>query len=181
MASDEITTLSSNEVAPLSNVYRRDDYVVLDTEYDTPARAGNLVLAVTAQNGLYRVYTPSPVGWYRLWDSARSGSFVVAHNAKAELGVLKALGYPVHELVIWDTMVGEWVLMGGLPVSGKMSLESTAERYGVGVKHRWTARMFKDTKASDIPRYALTEHCLDDVALTERIFLKQREEIIRRG
>lgn len=182
----------------LSDIYLRNDYVVLDAEFDTPAQSGKLVLAVTytpngsegatsecisatSQNGLYRVFTPTQVGWYSLWDSVRSGSFLVAHNAKAELGVLDALGFPTSELVIWDTMVGEWVLMGGLEVKGKMSLEDTAVRYGAGIKHKWTARMFKDHKASDIPEYALREHCIDDVAITNAIFLKQREEIIRRG
>lgn len=175
----------------LSDIYLRNDYVVLDAEFDTPAQSGKLVLAVTytptecegatSCTGLYRVFTPTPVGWYSLWDSVRSGSFLVAHNAKAELGVLDALGFPTSELVIWDTMVGEWVLMGGLEVKGKMSLEDTAVRYGAGIKHKWTARMFEDHKASDIPEYALREHCIDDVAITHSIFLKQREEIIRRG
>ena len=38
----------------LSDIYLRNDYVVLDAEFDTPAQSGKLVLAVT--------YTPNGSG-----------------------------------------------------------------------------------------------------------------------
>lgn len=107
-----------------------------------------------------------------------AGGFLVAHNAVAELGWLAKHGLDLREVVVYDTMLGEWVLQAGMPAhQGQLSLEGTAARRSVGVKSEWTTILFNGVRASEIPYTALLERCTNDVLLTAKSFKLQLQEL----
>ena len=59
----------------------------------------------------------------QLVEDCESADFIVAHNAKFELQWLKRCGLALEEVLIYDTLLGEYVLGGNkwLPVSGSLS------------------------------------------------------------
>jgi len=107
-----------------------------------------------------------------------AGGFLVAHNAVAELGWLAKFGLDLRQVVVYDTMLGEWVLQAGMPAHpGQLSLEGMAARRSVGVKSEWTTVLFNGVKASEIPFSALVERCTNDVLLTAKSFKLQLLEL----
>lgn len=107
-----------------------------------------------------------------------SGGFLVAHNAVAELGWLAKYGLDLRQVVVYDTMLGEWVLQAGMPAhQGQLSLEGMATRRSVGVKSEWTTVLFNGVRASEIPFSALVERCSNDVLLTAKSFKLQLLEL----
>ena len=107
-----------------------------------------------------------------------SGGFLVAHNAVAELGWLAKFGLDLRQVVVYDTLLGEWVLQAGMPAhQGQLSLEGMAARRSVGVKSEWTTILFNGVKASEIPFSALVERCTNDVLLTAKSFKLQLLEL----
>lgn len=114
----------------------------------------------------------------RIESVCSSGGFLVAHNAVAELGWLAKHGLDLRHVVVYDTMLGEWVLQAGMPAHpGQLSLEGMAARRSAGVKSEWTTVLFSGVKASEIPYTALIERCSNDVLLTTECFSKQLQEL----
>lgn len=114
----------------------------------------------------------------RVEQVCSSGGFLVAHNAVAELGWLAKYGLDLRQVVVYDTMLGEWVLQAGMPAhQGQLSLEGMATRRSVGVKSEWTTVLFNGVKASEIPYSALVERCSNDVLLTAKSFKLQLLEL----
>lgn len=104
--------------------------------------------------------------------------FVVAHNAKFELQWLQACGIDLHDVLVYDTMVMEWVLHGNKKVL--YNLDSTGRRYGYGGKDNAVSLMIKNGICpSNIPRSMLLKYCQRDVSLCHDIFLQQRKELDR--
>lgn len=98
---------------------------------------------------------------------------LVAHNAKFELGWLIRLGYDVSNLLVWDTMIAEYVIAGNRRVP--LDLGSVAERYGLPGKHPLIdALMSGGVCPSDHPVHLLEKRVLRDVETTRDIFLAQR-------
>ena len=180
------------------------NYLVLDLEFDGHPRDvdGRVVLGITSQNGVYASWhggsvvgyqsppetsTQSDLGAFSggmpelvsLVESVcASGGFLVAHNAVAELGWLARHGLDLRKVVVYDTMLAEWVLAAGLPQrQGQLSLEGVAKRRSLGVKSEWTTILFDVVKASELPVSALIERCVNDVALTDRAFKAQLLEL----
>ena len=159
----------------------------LDLEFDGHPRdptTARIVRAVASYKGVYSTFTGDPVALQRLASFVASEcdldgpGFLVAHNAKAELGWLKYLGLELRRLVVYDTMLGEWVLRAGLPAQhGALSLDGMATRRSAGVKDEWITMLFGSFKASDLPEEPLKDHCLLDVALTESSYYKQKQEL----
>ena len=159
----------------------------LDLEFDGHPRdptTARIVRAVASYKGVYSTFTGDPVALQRLASFVASEcdldgpGFLVAHNAKVELGWLKYLGLELRRLVVYDTMLGEWVLRAGLPAQhGALSLDGMATRRSAGVKDEWITMLFGSFKASDLPEEPLKDHCLLDVALTESSYYKQKQEL----
>lgn len=101
--------------------------------------------------------------------------FLVAHNAKFELGWLARCGLDLTKVVVWDTMLAEYVLGGNRWVWHHLSLENCGKRwFGTG-KFDLISKMFKaGICSSEIPDSWLTSYCCRDVELTRSVFEAQR-------
>lgn len=92
--------------------------------------------------------------------------FLVAHNAKFELAWLARCGVNLENVVVYDTMLAEYVIGGNRWKTAQLSLERCGERHGLGGKHGIVSRMIKaGIPTENIPRQWLLRYCHRDVAL----------------
>ena len=109
-----------------------------------------------------------------------SSGLLVAHHAKFELQWLLRCGYDTVNLLVWDTLLGEYVLAGNR--RWDLSLDATAKRYGLGGKVSLVKQLIESGVCpSDIPESWLLGYCSQDTLLCHSIFLKQRERIVEAG
>lgn len=107
-----------------------------------------------------------------LLDDIKDTDFVVAHNAKFELQWLERCGLDLYDVLVWDTMLGEWVLHGNQKVP--FNLEATSQRYNMGGKVPLAAMCIKMGMAvQEIPVSWLQPYCYQDVDLATNIFYYQ--------
>lgn len=112
-------------------------------------------------------------------EAVKAASFIVAHNAKFELQWLARCGLDLHNLVVYDTVLGEWGIAGNLPV--RKDLQSTAMRYGVAGKENCVSVLIKNgVDIRNIPLDWLSKYCVQDVSTTVDMFLKQRQVLKER-
>jgi DNA polymerase-1 len=180
---------------PDPEVYLNGSYIVVDFE-TTTFRKG---LAVYPSNRTVGVaYRHGPAGilprhnhrtiWRRqseyelgkLVDSIQQVDFLVCHNAKFDLQWLARCGLDLSTVLVYDTLLGEYVLSGNR--GWQLSLEAVARRrWGEGkldlIGKLWDA----DIPTEDIPEEWLRRYCVRDVELTERLFLEQRGELSKLG
>lgn len=115
-----------------------------------------------------------------LIDLIKSKEFIVAHNAKFELQWLARCGMDLSTILCYDTMLGEWVIAGNRHIP--KDLDSTARRYGVGVKESNVSRLIKNgVNPLNIPVSWLSTYCEQDVSITKEIFLQQRQVLAERN
>lgn len=114
-----------------------------------------------------------------LVKDVEAADFVVAHNAKFEAQWLKRCGVDLHNLLVFCTMVGEWVLLGNNPGRLSTSLDDVAKRRLGRTKDKLGSNLIRrwGVCPSVTPRTWLVRYCMDDVDLTYRIFLQQRQEL----
>ena len=104
----------------------------------------------------------------------------MAHHTKFELGWLRRSGLDLRKILCFDTLIGEKVLAGNLKL--QLSLDAAAARRGLGQKDATACRLIKGGVCpSQIPKRLLEDYCRQDVALTEQIFLQQRQELSELG
>ncbi len=116
----------------------------------------------------------------QLAGAIKRADFIIAHNAKFELQWLERCGLDISKLLVYDTLLGEWIIAGNRRIP--KDLNSTAERYGVGEKDDVVARLIKaGVDTQNIPTKWLAEYCEQDVRITAAVFLKQRELLEERG
>lgn len=183
-------------------VYHSSNYVVLDFETDTSH--GDYGSAVHEDNGLvlacWRVVTPSGKVDRKVWGSEfdmaqlvadiESADFTVAHNAKYELMWLKRCGLDLSKVLVFDTKIGEYVLLGNLgTVSDKgewtyrnTSLDMCCRRRGWEIKNPVIDIMIhNDINPIRLPRPWLQQRCEQDVDTTERLFKDQLQRLSESG
>lgn len=106
--------------------------------------------------------------------------FIVAHHAKFELGWFRRCGLDLRKVLTYDTMIGEKVLAGNR--RWKLSLEACAARRGLGSKNATAGACIQAGVSPElIPTGLLGDYCAQDVALTEAVFLTQRNELSALG
>ena len=102
--------------------------------------------------------------------------FVIAHNAKFELGWLARAGINLRRVLPYCTMLGEYVLAGN--ERKPLGLDATASRYGLGAKQSFSKQSISaGVDPVDVPRSLLETYCIWDVLLTHEIFKIQRRKI----
>lgn len=107
-----------------------------------------------------------------------AADFIIAHNAKFELGWLRRCGIDLTRVVVWDTMICDYVIGGNRWQYSHLSLNACAKRWLGESKVDVVSNMIKaGIDPRDIPESWLLRYCQKDVDLTERVFLKQRAEM----
>lgn len=173
-------------INPNPEIYLGDNYAVIDVE-TTNLDKGS---ARNRDNRLLYVSCKGPNVDYKNFGSEYEHgrllrilsevSFIVAHNAKFELGWLARCGLDIGSLLVYDTLLGEYVLAGNR--RWDLSLDGTASRYGLGQKDNYVSKLIKGGVCpSDISSKYLAQYCDQDVHLTEEIFLRQRKIVTSLG
>lgn len=190
----------------LSQIYQSNNYVVIDLEvatnhgdYGAPVYSDNQLLLACYRLGPGHpaAQVPGELGTiWPIWGNELEQSvllqciddadFIVAHNAKYELGWLKRCGADLRKIVAFDTKLAEYVLLGNLAAGGEgvaprsTSLDSCCIRRGWEQKDPAVDHLIKDgVNPIEIPRAWLQGRCEQDVDTTERLFLSQREALLR--
>jgi len=111
-----------------------------------------------------------------------AADFIVPFNAKFELGWLKRCGLDLHDILVFDPFLAEWVIQSNLRNTNPLNLNATAQRYGMGQKLDIVSYLIgKGICPSEIPAEWLEEYCFKDVELTRLVFEKQREVLDEKG
>lgn len=115
-----------------------------------------------------------------LLDDIAAAEFLVAHHSKFEAQWLSRCGLDLHDLLVWDTMLGEWVTHGNVKVP--FNLEATAQRHGIGGKLPMAALCLKmGIPTEDIPVSWLEPYCFQDVDLATQLYYKQMQIMEEKG
>ncbi len=183
-------------------IYHSDNYVVLDFEIDTshgdygnPVHPDNQMLLADWRFGpghpWYKAKGDTPK---RIWggeydlaeliDDIEQADFLVAHQAKYELGWLNRAGLDLHNTLVFDTRIAEYVLMGNLAAGDKtiaprsLSLDACCRRRGIRGKDPVVNTMMGlGINPVEMPRSWLAGRCRKDITDTETVFLDQREKL----
>lgn len=159
-------------------------YAVLDFETTNKSNgsaleAGNRIVGWVLYDGkrdrVYRAHLDrDPDAIAKLLKHLKRVELLVAHNAKFELQWLYRHGLDPCSILVWDTMLAEYVIAGNR--IWDLSLNGLAKRYGFGQKESYVAGLIHGGVCpSEIPEKRLLDYCQQDVALTNRIFHAQRE------
>ena len=179
-----------NHVAnPDPNIYLSDDFTTLDVETTNkqkgdPQDKDNSLLMVAYKIGHGPThldgadeYHLNPAFLSHLEDGV---DFIVAHNAKFDIAWLARAGLDLSKIVVWDTMIAEYVIAGNMHVP--LSLDATLARYGLGQKDNFISSSIKGGVCpSDLPDSLLCKYAKTDVDLTYQLFLAQRQRIFEEG
>lgn len=104
--------------------------------------------------------------------------FIVAHNAKFELGWLERCGLDLRKVVVFCTQIGEYVIAGNR--NWGLTLEACCTRRRYGHKDFVGQLIRRGVDPRDIPIKWLVDYCHKDVKLTEKLFKSQRRTIFNR-
>ena len=171
---------------PDPDVYKRGKYVVLDFETCGPKGKGQalypenrIVLAVWRDvHGKEHALRAGEFDLQPLLADLAEADFLVAHNAKFELQWLARCGLPLGNVLVWDTMLAEYVIGGNRWTYGKLSLnEISRRRFGEGKLSLVSKLIKRGVPVDEIPASWLEKYCRRDVELTERLFKVQLAEI----
>lgn len=165
-----------------------NNYVVLDYETSMlPGFATNpdqhIVLAcwmVVTPEGIQKKYHfGDEYDQEALASDIAAADFLVAQNAKFEAQWMQRSGIDLHDVLLYCTQVGEWVILGNNPKKLSLHLDDMAARRLGRKKNDLGNRLIKDWGVcpSVTPRSWLLKYCAEDVQLTYEIFLQQRKEL----
>lgn len=179
-------------------VYLGDNYLTLDFETDTsagpeyyghPAFPENqLLLASWRYRGVTHAHWGGEFDQEELLAAIEHADFLVAHQAKYELGWLKRLGADLRKLFVFDTKIAETILLGNLAAGDDKTgipprdthLDTLCRRRGLPVKDPVVDMLIsRGINPVRIPRPWLEGRCRQDVETTEKVFLDQRQHLLR--
>lgn len=169
--------------------YNSENYVVLDFETtninkgSALSEENSIVLSVlyehTADNETTTVHWGNEYSLRDIISKIEAADFMVAHNAKFELQWLARAGLNLSTVRVYDTLLGEYVLYAGLSNVG-LGLGVVAERYGHPNKEPYIDMCIKKGICpSTLPKSLLERRCIYDVNVTHKIFLAQREILLK--
>lgn len=165
---------------PTPDIYLSDDYLVVDFETTNLQnglaieKRNSIVCGTWKFRGKIKTIVGNEYQFQELLEDIGKAKFLIAHNAKFELQWLQRCGLDLTKIIIYDTQIGEYVILGNR--SAALDLDSVADRYGVGHKVHLVSKLVKSGVCpSEIPTNWLTMYNVADVELTEQVFLKQRK------
>ena len=171
---------------PDARLYEKEDYVTLDFETTNldkgdPYNPDNrIVLGAwrTGEGSEIHVEVGNEFNLPRLCAAVEAASFIVAHNAKFELGWLQRAGVDISRIPVYCTQIGEFVLAGNRKLP--LGLDACLKRRGLLGKASVVGTLIKNGVCpSKIPESWLSEYCVVDVRQTWKLFLLQRECLMR--
>lgn len=182
--------LPAHVSAPDPNLYWSDNYVTLDFETTTilkgsPLSDGNrIVLSCWSVGDRGRVHHTfgSEYEQTELIEAVQAADFIVAHNAKFELGWLRRCGIDLRRIVTYDTMIGDYVLGGNKYMMRQLSLNECLKRWDMPLKEDTVSMMIKSgIPTEQIPESWLLSYCVRDVEACRDLFLAQRKALKEAG
>ena len=166
---------------PDPNVYLSDNFVVVDFEtvgdsYGTSRIADNrLVMAswwVNSEKKLYSCYNDE-YHQSTLLAAVEKADYIVAHNAKYELGWLARCGMERGTKLVACTQIAEYVIAGNRRWA--LSLDSCLDRHKLGAKESSVSRCIRAGIPVDyLPRNRVVYYCDTDVLRTRDLWEQQR-------
>lgn len=178
-------------------IYESDSYLTLDFEviagdgrFGSPVnRSNSLALACwMTSDGKIHARWGDEFSHARLLGDIASHEYIVAHNAKYELGWLMRCGMALENIVVFDTMLAEYVLLGNRAVADKdtgeagvsISLDACCLRRGFPAKDPVVDRLIRDGVTVDrIPRKWVEDRCKQDVKSTHELFKSQLPRLVK--
>jgi DNA polymerase I-like protein with 3'-5' exonuclease and polymerase domains len=179
-------------------LYYTGNYVVLDFEVDTshgdfghPVWQDNKLLLACWRTGpnhdqesVMHAHWGGEYDQQELLDAIESADFIVAHQAKYELGWLRRAGLDISKLMVYDTCLGEYVLMGNLAAGDEVMPPRSISLNECCIRRGWEQKdpvvdvmIGNGINPVRIPRPWLEGRCRQDVDTTERLFLTQRDQL----
>ena len=168
---------------PDPQIYASENYLVLDfetTNLDKGAalNKNNTVVcsSYATATGEVQVDFGNEFNQSRLIAAVSKADFLVMHNAKFDLQWLSRCGVDLRNVLIWDTMIGEYVRLGNR--QGKLNLQAVAARYKVGKKDP-LGKFFIGAGVcpSQMPRSLLRKYSAQDTLVTRDVFEHQLAEL----
>lgn len=174
--------------SPDPSVYMTGSYAVLDLE-TTNRHNGNacdktnsIVMAGILTDGVARAVPADEYTVGAAIGSLSRHTFTVGHNIKFDLKWLIRGGIDCSSLLVWDTMLAEYVIHGNQKKYGQLGLGTIAESYGLPGKSPYIDKCIKKGVCpSSLPTSLLAARAEYDIRTTEQVFLKQREIAEKRG
>lgn len=109
-----------------------------------------------------------------LLEDIAKADFIVAHNAKFELQWLTRCGLDISKVLVYDTMLAEYVIGGNRWQYTKLSLEKCLQRRGLPGKVSIVSKMLKaGICPSDVPEQWLEEYGIRDVEALPGLMRRQ--------
>ena len=169
---------------PDINIYNSNNYISLDfetTNFDKgdPTNLDNhLVLACwyLGRNGKHYYSWNNEFRMGKLIEHLLSCDFIIAHNAKFELGWLKRCGVDLTQVLCFCTQIAEYTLHQGMTVD--LSLDGTLKRRQMPQKQRLGNLLIHNgVETESVPKRILLEYCSADVKVTTDLALVQLREL----
>ena len=132
---------------PNPEIYKSNNYLVLDFETTNidkgdPKNTNNrLLLSVYGKESKYKYSENNEYLQGRLLQDISKVDFLIAHNTKFELQWLARCGLDLSQVLIYDTMIGQYVLDGNK--KSPKDLNSIAKRYELGQKDSFVSKLIK--------------------------------------
>src|SRR5690606_8646296 len=109
-----------------------------------------------------------------LLEDIAKADFIVAHNAKFELQWLTRCGLDISKVLVYDTMLAEYVIGGNRWKYTKLSLEKCLQRRGLPGKVSIVSKMLKaDICPSAVPEQWLQDYGIRDEQPLPDVTLRQ--------
>ncbi len=169
---------------PDPEVYNSNNFVVLDfettnTEYGTARLAENTLIMASWWDNETRVLRHCYKDEYNqasLLRDIEKADYIVAHNAKFELGWLARCGMERGTKLVACTQIAEYVIAGNRKMP--LDLDSTLDRRNLGGKLDHVSKCVKAGIPFEyLPRNRGISYCNQDVMGTLSLWIQQRKEM----